>query len=557
MKIKLLLFPTTFFLLSCQLIAQQTVGLFLNDSLSVNGYTLFSNNRTSYLIDNCGYVVNTWESDFNTNTSLYLLENGNLLRSARVGGVFSGGGIGGRIELFNWEGDLLWAYDYASPNFHQHHDIEPLPNGNFLLLAWEARTPAEAIQAGRNSSSIGNEGVWPEQIVEVEMVGTNEINIVWEWHLWDHLVQEYNSEKDNFGIVADHPELVDANFGTQTGGMPGGNADWIHANAIDYHPELNQIAISSRHFSEIWIIDHSTTIAEAAGHAGGLSGKGGDLLYRWGNPQVYDRGTEIDRRLWGQHNITWILEEGHPQYGKLLVFNNGAGRPSGDHSSIDIWTPPTDIEGHYFIDGTNAFGPDMAEWSFAEPGFYSANISGVHALPNGHFFICEGTQGRFFEITQDEHTVWNYINPVSGFSGPMTQGQVPTQNATFRATRYPTDFPAFEGKDLTPTIPIELNPLPSDCAIFGNPPLATTEWNSLQGVWLRNNPVGNEITIVNESGIPVIAEVFDLNGKIMASQKSGGYQIYMKTNGWPNGFYLLRLSDENRAHYFHQKLVKN
>jgi hypothetical protein len=237
--------------------AQQTVGLFLNDSLSQNGYTLFSNSKTTYLVDNCGFVVNTWQSNFTTNSGLYLLENGNLLRSCRIGGNFTGGGVGGRIELSSWEGDLLWAYNYASPQYHQHHDICPLPNGNFLILAWEAHTSAEAVQAGRNPALLTPAGLWPEQIVEVEMVGTNQINIVWKWHLWDHLVQDFDTSKANYGVVAEHPELVDINYTSSLGG--GNNADWIHANGIAYNPELDQIALSSRTFSEIWIIDHSTT----------------------------------------------------------------------------------------------------------------------------------------------------------------------------------------------------------------------------------------------------------------------------------------------------------
>ena len=538
-------------------LSQQTVGVFLNDSLSVNGYTLFSNSKTTYLIDNCGIVVNTWESNYSTGTGLYLLEDGNLLRSCRVSGAFSGGGIGGRIELFNWEGDLLWSHNYASADYHHHHDIEPLPNGNILILAWEARTKQEAIEAGRDSNLVSNNGVWPEQIVEVEMVGNSEINIVWEWHLWDHLIQDYDSEMENFGVVADHPELVNINFEAFNGGFPNGGEDWIHANSIAYNPELDQIAISSRHFSEIWIIDHSTNFAEAAGHSGGKYGKGGDLLYRWGNPQSYDRGNEQARTFWGQHNMTWIMEEDHPYYGKLLVYNNGITRPAGSFSSIDIWTPPIDSVGHYTLDGFSAYGPDTLDWTFTESGFFSPHISGVHALPNGNLFICEGIEGRFFEITIDKKMVWEYINPVSPSTGPINQGQPPNQNSTFRATRYPVDYLAFEGRDMTPGNPVELNPIQTDCVIYDGLPVMATGQSQLAGARIRNNPIGNELSIVNEMGVPIIAEIFNMNGKKMDNEKSSAFQFSINANNWPNGMYVLHLSNEERSFSVNQKFVKN
>ena len=126
-------------------------------------------------------------------------------------------------------------------------------------------------------------------IVEIEPDGPTGGNIVWEWHVWDHLVQDADPTKDNYGVIADHPELLDINFGDVEGGT------WLHVNAVDYNPELDQIVICARNVSEIYIIDHSTTAEEAAGHTGGNQGHGGDFLYRWGNPLVYGRGTEDDQ----------------------------------------------------------------------------------------------------------------------------------------------------------------------------------------------------------------------------------------------------------------------
>ena len=358
------------------------------------------------------------------------------------------------------------------------------------------------------------------------------------------------------GVVAEHPELININTGPGGVGGPGAVTDWIHANAISYNPELDQIAISSRHLGEIWIIDHSTTTEEAADHEGGNMGRGGDLLYRWGNPAIYNRGDESNETLWGQHNIQWVLEEGHPHYGKLLVFNNGPGRPAGNYSSLDIWTPPVDMEGNYYVSDSTAYGPTEVEWSYFDGVFFSANTSGVHALPNGNLFACVGTKGRFFEITANGDLVWEYINPVSAINGPMQQGQDPTQNAIFRATRYSAYYPAFEGKDLTPGFPIEVNPLPTDCVIY-EMPVSVNDARQLVGVKLQNNPISNEVNLMNETGQAVSVEVFDLMGHRIAHIISAENLITLPAGNWPCGFYLLRVSDENRARFFAQKFIKN
>jgi hypothetical protein len=37
--------------------------------------------------------------------------------------------------------------------------------------------------------------VWSEQILEIKPSGISGGTIVWEWHLWDHLVQDYDASK--------------------------------------------------------------------------------------------------------------------------------------------------------------------------------------------------------------------------------------------------------------------------------------------------------------------------------------------------------------------------
>ena len=65
----------------------QTVGLFKYEPGTFTGYTLFSSGNNTYLIDNCGRRINTWSSLYKPGLSVYLLENGDLLRTCRIQSV--------------------------------------------------------------------------------------------------------------------------------------------------------------------------------------------------------------------------------------------------------------------------------------------------------------------------------------------------------------------------------------------------------------------------------------------------------------------------------------
>ena len=305
-----------------------------------------------------------------------------------------------------------------------HHDIEPLPNGNILALAVEKKTEQKCVAAGFRPEALRDRVLFPDYVIEIEPIYPKGGRIVWAWHVWDHLIQDNDPAKANYGTVSDHPERISVE-------VNGNNAVafWNHMNSIDYNPQRDQIMLSVRGCSELWVIDHSTTTEEAAGRTGGRSGKGGDLLYRWGNPAAYGRGNASDQTLFQQHDTQWI-DPGLPGEGNILVFNNGLRRlPPGvtdsrdlppyevgkdwGYSSVDEIVPPVDASGNYTIAAGGAYGPTELTWTYvANPptDMFAEAISGAQRLPNGNTLICDGTSGILLEVTPAGETVWKKVN---------------------------------------------------------------------------------------------------------------------------------------------------
>ena len=518
----------------------QTVGTLLNSSASFDGYTLFApiSSRTTFLIDNCGQAINQWEATDRPALSAYLLEDGSLLRTQQSGNTtFVSGGSGGTIQRFDWNGNLVWDYNLSSTTECQHHDIEFLPNGNVLIVAWESKTNQQVIAEGRNPA-IAPASFWPDKIVEVEPTGLNTGTIVWEWHAWDHIIQNFDATKNNYGVVEDHPELININYPTSS------ISDWLHVNSVDYNPEFDQILLSVHNTDELWIIDHSTTTAEAASHSGGTYGKGGDLLYRWGNPIAYGRGDAQSQYFYVQHDARWITEG--DDAGKLMVFNNGQNRVSGlSYSSIDVIDPPVDAFGVYTPPlAGQSFLPTGLFWTYQSnptSDFYASNISGAHRLPNNNTLICDGRAGRFFEVDVAGSVVWDYKSPI-GNGAPVAQGTTQlTGNSVFRCTRYAPDFAAFTGRDLTPGSVIELNST-TVCNLF--PQTTAVTAIELDNTQVISDYTAKTVSIINGT-LRSTVDVFDSFGRLMHSSRINSDHQLVQTASWPSGIYLLSVQTEN------------
>lgn len=261
--------------------------------------------------------------------------------------------------------------------------------------------------------------------------------------------------------------------------------------------------------------------AQAASHFGGVKNKGGDLLFRYGNPQIYQK-QGAEQLLMHQHDAHWI-EDGLANVGKIMLFNN---EKTTTESAIEIIEPYLDSEGAYAYDAEQI-------WAYSASDFFSKYMSSAQRMPNGNVFICEGSSGHFFEINPTQEVVWDYINPVNSNGGPAIQGGTVRFNQTFRATKYVADYAAFLDKTLEGTVPVELNPWESDCYV-------KKEDTPEEKIELQvRNTVAIEAWNVytNSSEMEVI--VFDLMGQFRYEKKLTKGENSLDSIGLPSGVYVL------------------
>ncbi|HPN37750.1 MAG TPA: aryl-sulfate sulfotransferase [Melioribacteraceae bacterium] len=479
------------------------------------GYTLYSpnNSRYTYLIDMNNLTVKTWTHSVSGGYSAYLLEDGSVLRSGNSSNSqLNGGGATGIVQKYDWNGNLIWQYTYSSSTFRSHHDIEPMPNGNVLIIAWEVKTAAQAVAAGLKRSI----SIWPDHIIEVKPTGSTTGTIVWEWHAWDHLIQDYDVTKANYGVVANHPELLDINVGSTMQG------DWMHVNGISYNADLDQIVFSSHNLDEFYVIDHSTTTQEAASHSGGRYGKGGDFLYRWGCPSNYRAsGTQVFNVV---HSSIWIPEN-YPGGDNILAFNNREGTNA---SMIVEIKPPRNEDGSYNYT-SGQYLPISPEWTYSASGFYSHHLGGCQRLPNGNTLIVQSTSGKMFEVSQTGSVVWSYNKG----------GEI------VRALRYAPSYPGISVQVSPASTEIFVGETANFTATKGFAPyvwklepsdLGTLSVTGTSGIFTANKSGEGRIFITSSTGLDSAIATIKVSEVVGVESGSSYLHSYNLSQNFPNPF---------------------
>ena len=370
-----------------------------------DGLVLISDFTTEsvVLIDIDNNIVNSWEvNDYNLLRS-YLTPDSILVTISKLNNLPV-------LQKYDWDGLLLWTFIFEEGECLIHHEQVILPNGNILAICKETIIAEENIYF--------NEDLVIDKIIEIEPLDNDQANIIWEWHFYDHLIQDYDPNMLNYGIISENPQLFNINAYNSLG-------DFTHLNCVDFNAELNQIVFSSRALNEVFIIDHSTTTEEAKSHIGGIYGKGGDFLYRWGNPINYHRGDLLNQKLHAPHAVNWINSD-YPGGGNILLFDN---EYDVSISAIIEFQPPILSNGLYSLDANEPFEPNEYTWINHSSNYYSLSHSGAFRMPNGNtlitiFGVPPLYEINIIEIDENGSLQWEYLGSF----------------ITFRASKYPYTY---------------------------------------------------------------------------------------------------------------------
>lgn len=226
-----------------------------------DGLTLYAPQAGNviYLANNDQEIVQSWTVE--TNPFAKLLADGTLLYISGASSSPTKPATGTpAITHISWDGDVLWRYE----NSLLHHDFVQLSTDNIVVIVWEKVTDEN--KEKYFPDSVGD--LWTDVLLELDYE-TQEI--VWEWHVQDHLdVLPYSS-----GTIQ--------------------RSEITHTNAVEYLPTGNSFTGEESFLLSFRQLDTIIIVEKESGEV------------------IWDYGSGI---LHAQHNPT-LLENGN-----ILVFDN-------------------------------------------------------------------------------------------------------------------------------------------------------------------------------------------------------------------------------------------
>lgn len=406
-----------------------------------NGLTVFqAAGHGAMLIDMTGTEHKLWRGIQGFPNPNKILPGGYVMGNLGERNINYGYQDNTELVIVDWDGNVKWQFnkhefvedpgEEAQWMARQHHDYqrEGSPVGYYSPeLTPKVEGGNTLILAHRNvhKPEISDKPLVDDVILEINWEG----EIIWEWLLSDHFDAIGLSESAK-NTLARHPNMYSLR------GKKNNAGDWAHVNSMStlgpnkwydtgdqrFHPE--NIIIDSRDLNFSAIIDKKT----------------GEFVWKIG--PYYDTA-ELKHLGWiiGQHNVH-MIPRGLPGEGNILIFDNGGwagfgepnpGSPTGaknarrDFSRVLELDPTTyEIVWQYTPKEAGFTIPIDAQ------RFYSGFISGMQRLPNGNTLICEGSNGRVFEVTKEHELIWEFVSPYIDSRFNM--------NVVYRAYRVPYEW---------------------------------------------------------------------------------------------------------------------
>lgn len=307
-----------------------------------NGLTYFQDVFTGALlgVDMDGEVL--WEhtepSDYTDgdNLGFRVLDNGNILYT----------GDSRRKILDPWENEVLWEDEQRGG----HHDLRMTPQGTILFLTNEWFY-VDYDPWKPNNRLLGD-------VVQELDPQTGEI--LWEWHLRDHVDPVEHNEREAWGFW---------------------EFDWSHCNTVAYYPgytfdgqTYDAVLLNSRHLDTFWMIDRATD----------------QIIWSCGQHGTFGRREPPEPPLFDSAHAPEMFER-H----RFVLFDNG-----------NLRDPPVSRALEIVVDPLAGTAEEVWAWTDPEIQMFDPWCGDANRLPNGNTLFTNVTRGRLIEVTPSGEIVW-------------------------------------------------------------------------------------------------------------------------------------------------------
>jgi len=349
------------------------------------------------------------------------------------------------LTLMDWDGNVIWRLDR---NHHHDYQIEGNPVGYYAPGAEPMVKGGKKLILGitypdpNATAHVCDFPLYDDVLWELDADG----NVLWKWLGWEHIAQLGFDAAARDAIKTNRIQFMDPKA-----------SDWLHCNSaswlgpnkwydqgdLRFHPD--NVIVDFRNTNTIVIIarhDHP-------------QGKwvSGDIVWLVGPNYSPGHPEHKLGQIIGQH-MAHMIPRGLPGAGNILLFDNGGSAGFGalvpgsargsypntlrDFSRVIEFDPITlDIVWEYRQQYPTADLDGDGDIKGHERKFFSYFISGAQRLENGNTLVCEGANGRVFEVTTERDIVWEYISPYRGRG--IAQFRIST-NEVYRAYRVPASW---------------------------------------------------------------------------------------------------------------------